>query len=446
MRSMNFKQFTINFKWIAIVYTLVCTLIISWSALKEFDKIAFFGFFLLPFILKIDRQQVGTNRYVILTAVFALLFFVFGQSYWALACGLSLVFATIELKVGKLNEMAFYALLFYLPITRSFFMLFGFYIRLEITKWAAKLISLFYPVVSFDGTQIFNAGEQFSVDTGCMGLRLVITGFLLTLLILNQTAQSLKIKLKPRVVSLFLFLSFLLIILGNFFRIVMLILLKSAEGTMSHEMIGIVTLIVFHLIPMVFLIRYTLKKNWVIDDRPLHTKNKYHSVAQISLFVVSILMVAQLFIDTKQRQKEEITYTFNGYTASKSIDGIVTYRRGNSIFTIKPINPLSFSNHHPMMCWRGDGFEISNEANSKIGENECMRATLKSTSQNSLNTVWWYTNTIDFVTTSELEWRYRAVFKQEPFYILNFTSVNNDDLIYTINNITQQIKSQNRLN
>ena len=279
-----------------------------------------------------------------------------------------------------------------------------------------------------------------------MGLRLVITGFLLTLLILNQTAQSLKIKLKPRVVSLFLFLSFLLIILGNFFRIVMLILLKSAEGTMSHEMIGIVTLIVFHLIPMVFLIRYTLKKNWVIDDRPLHTKNKYHSVAQISLFVVSILMVAQLFIDTKQRQKEEITYTFNGYTASKSIDGIVTYRRGNSIFTIKPINPLSFSNHHPMMCWRGDGFEISNEANSKIGENECMRATLKSTSQNSLNTVWWYTNTIDFVTTSELEWRYRAVFKQEPFYILNFTSVNNDDLIYTINNITQQIKSQNRLN
>ena len=71
-----------------------------------------------------------------------------------------------------------------------------------------------------------------------------------------------------------------------------------------------------------------------------------------------------------------------------------------------------------------------------------MRATLKSDAQQDLNTVWWYSNTSDFETTSEIEWRLRALFKQEKFYILNFTSSNDDDLIYTINSITQQIEKQ----
>lgn len=428
---------------VAIALALICAPIIAWPAVKEFDKIALFGFFLLPFILRVNKQHLGSDRYVILSVVFALLFVTFGQAYWALACGISMVFAVIELRLGKLNEMAFYALLFYLPITRSFFMLFGFYIRLEITKWAAKLISLFNSAVNFDGTQIFHGGEQFSVDAGCMGLRLVITGFLLTLLILNQTALSYKIKLKPTVVSAFLSLSFLLIIVANFFRIVLLIMFKSAEGTISHELFGVAALIVFHLIPMVFLIRYVLRKNWVVYHSNSTSQNNYKLITSLSLMSVSVLMMLQLFFGSKSHAESEMKYSFEGYTAKKSMDGIVTYTRGNAMFTLKPINPLSFSNHHPMICWRGDGFEISNEAESKIGETDCMRATLKSDAQQDLNTVWWYSNNEDFATTSELEWRFRALFKQEEFYILNFTSGNDDDLIYTINNITQEIRRLN---
>lgn len=445
MKDLYIKPLKIDLASVAIALALILAPIISWSAIKEFDKIAIFGFFLLPFILRLDKQHIGAYRYVILALVFALLFIVLGQSYWALACGISLVFASMELRIGRLNEMAFYALLFYLPITRSFFMLFGFHIRLEITKWAAKLISFFNPVVSFDGTQIFNGAEQFSVDAGCMGLRLVITGFLLTLLILNQTSISNKIKLKPRVVSFFLLLSFLLIILANFFRIVTLILFKSPEGTVSHELIGVAALVVFHLIPMILLVRFTLKKNWVIYDRLHASQNRHDLAASFGLLAVSIGMILQLLFGSKSHVEEKMKYTFNGYSEKKSIDGVVTYSRENALFTIKPINPLSFSNHHPMICWRGDGFEASNEARSDIGENECMHAMLKSGSQSSLNTVWWYSNNTDFSTISELEWRYRALFKQETFYILNFTSDNEDELIYTINNITQQIKKQNQL-
>jgi len=435
MSVLNTKSFNMDFAKVAIAIALIAAPIMSWPAMQEFDKIAFFGYFLLPFILRVDKQQVGRYRYVLLAGLFGLLLIALGQSYWGLACGISLVFAAIELRLGRLNEMAFYALLFYLPITRSFFMLFGFYIRLEITQWAAKLISLFNPAVSFDGTQIFNDGGQFSVDAGCMGLRLVITGFLLTLLILNQTSISYKIKLKPHVVSLFLSISFLLIILANFFRIVVLIVFNSAEGTLSHELIGVASLILFHLIPMVFLIRYVLKKDWVVYKSLPPSQGRYGFAASLAMPLIAVSVMLSQFMGSKSQVDEEMKYTFDGYTATQSQSGIVTYSRGNALFTIKPISPLSFSNHHPMICWRGDGFEVSNESQGTIGETECMYATLKSPSQSSLNTVWWYSNTTGFDTTSEIAWRFRALFKGERFYILNFTSESEDELIYVVNDV-----------
>ncbi len=428
---------------LAIVLALLSAPIVSWSAVQEFDKIALFGFFLLPFIIRIDPQQTGSYRYVILSIAFSFLYLWLGQSYWALACGLSMVFAVIELRLGKLNVMAFFALLFYLPITRSFFTLFGFYIRLEITEWAAKLISLFYSAASFEETQLFHAGGQFSVDAGCMGLRLVITGFLLTLLLLNQTSLSYGIKLKSSVVSLFLSISFMLIVLANFFRIVFLILLQSAEGSLSHELIGAVALVLFHLLPMYFMARFVLKKTWVIYE-PVHINQRRITPAiSLGMIAVSILMMSQVIKASSNKPTGEVAYTFPGYMAHRSIDGVVTYSQGRALFTIKPMHPLSFANHHPMICWRGDGFEISNEVRTQIGETLCMRASLKSKSQNHLNTVWWYTNNRDHNTISELEWRYRAIFKQEDYYILNFTSDNEDELIYMINSITQEIKGQN---
>ena len=440
MNKIIHQVFSNRIDSLAIILVLISAPFISWSAITGFDKIALFGFFLLPFILRTDSGQKGSLRYVILAAVFALFYIMLGQSYWGLACGISLVFALIELKWGKLNEMALYALLFYLPITRSFFTLFGFYIRLEITKWAAHLISILHPSVYFQGTQLYHSGEQYSVDAGCMGLRLVITGFLLTLLILNQTAISYKIKLKPVLISSFLSLSFLLVLGANFVRIVFLILFKSAEGTVSHEVIGIASLLVFHIFPMILLIRYFLRKKWVVQQPIKPTTKRFYKPALYSLSLVSMLMIWQTFRAENTNNNPLKVYDFPGYTASKSPDGVVTYARGKVLFTLKPMNPLSFSNHHPMICWRGDGFEISNESSTALGETKCMQATLKS-ANNNMQTVWWYANSSGFATTNELQWRLRSVLDQEKFYLLNFTSSSRDEMIYSINEITNQIEN-----
>jgi hypothetical protein len=73
-----------------------------------------------------------------------------------------------------------------------------------------------------------------------------------------------------------------------------------------------------------------------------------------------------------------------------------------------------------------------------------MKATLKSETQQSLNTVWWYSNGDGFETTSELDWRFRSVFKQENFYILNFTSSDADELMFMINSVTNAFNQMNK--
>ncbi|MDP4687491.1 MAG: exosortase N, partial [Salibacteraceae bacterium] len=371
-----------------------------WPALQQFDKIAWFGIFLLPFILKIDRSKKGDWRYLAAAFIFSSLYIVLGQEYWAMAAGLSIIFSLIEIKFGRLNEMAFYALIFYLPITRSFFMLFGFYIRLEITKWAAGLISLFDQSVGFASTIVTHNGAQFSVDAGCMGLRLVITGFLLTLLIVNQRSFQLRISVRKGIVSLFLSLSFVLIIIANFFRIVLLILIQSPEGTISHEAVGLATMVMFHTIPIIYLSKLILSKPWAkaLPDKISYHKEQFLLYPSIALIALTTLLSTHVNAEKIGLNEQSNIPEFAGFESTKAQDGVISFSNGKAKFTIKPLNPLSFSNHHPMICWRGDGFEISNESLGNISEFACMKATLKSETHQSLNTVWWYTNGDGFET------------------------------------------------
>lgn len=429
-----------------LIITIASMPLFMWHALQQFDKIAWFGIFLLPFILKIDRSKKGDWRYVLAAFIFSSLYIVLGQEYWAMAAGLSIIFSLIEIKFGRLNEMAFYALIFYLPVTRSFFMLFGFYIRLEITKWAAAFISLFDQSVGFASTIVTHNGAQFSVDAGCMGLRLVITGFLLTLLILNQRSFQLGISVRKGIVSLFLSLSFVLIIIANFFRIVLLILIQSPEGTISHEAVGIATMIVFHTIPIIYVSKWILDKPWAkaLPDHITYQKEQFLLYPSIALIAITTLLSTYMNTENTRFDTPSSIPQFAGFESTKAQDGVMSYSNGKAKFTIKPLHPLSFSNHHPMICWRGDGFEISNESFGNISEFACMKATLKSETLQPLNTVWWYTNGNGFATTSEVEWRLRSIFKKEKFYILNFTSSDNNELVFMINSVTNTLNKMNK--
>lgn len=422
----------------ADILLLTALPVLAWNTLAQFDKMQWFGLVLLPFLLKTDPKRAASNRFLPFALLFGVLFLWLGQSYWAFACALSLLFFVIESNAGRLNNMAIYTLIFYLPLTRSFFMLFGFHIRLEITQWAAALLSLFDGSVTYGATQLTIAGEAFSVDAGCMGLRLVITGFLLTLLMIHQTAKARRYRPKTRFISSFLLLSFLLVIAANFFRIVLLIVYRSPEGSISHEVIGIATLIVFHTLPLLWLIqRFTPAGGSLKELEPAAVGNKSLWQYPMLILLAGTVMSGKVYGTGKAFRPGEdafITAQLKGFERHEEMDGVCRFTNDRATVIVKPMSPLSFSNHHPLICWRGDGYVISNEAETEVGEVTCMSAQLRS-EQHQMQTIWWYTDREGNYTTNEWEWRWNALFHGTRYYILNFTSTDHDQLVFTL---TQQ--------
>jgi len=205
-------------------------------------------------------------------------------------------------------------------------------------------------------------------------------------------------------------------------------------------------MIVFHTIPLIYLSNWILDKPWAkaLPDNISYHKEQFLLYPSIALIALTTLLSTYVNAEKIGLNEQSNLPVFAGFESTKAQDGVISFSNGKATFTIKPLHPLSFSNHHPMICWRGDGFEISNESFGNIGEFSCMKATLKSEKLQPLNTVWWYTNGDGFETISELEWRLRSIFKHEKFYILNFTSSDQNELVFMINSVTNTLNKMNK--
>lgn len=377
---------------------------------------------------------MGGRRFLWLALVFALLFLSLGQNYWGFAAGLSLIYHFLNTRIGKLNSVAIYTIIFYLPLTKSFFTLFGFHIRMFITEWAGMILSIFNDSVTYAGSRIWVDGNEFTVDAGCMGLRLVITGFLLTLLIIQQVFNRKGIKPRSIHLSMFLAASFLLVVAVNFVRILLVIQFQSPAGSWSHELIGLSTFLFFHVIPMYLMVSRVQPTTHSNAQLPNRIKNK----GFLDVWLASLLVCFMLAKSVYAPQKASL---FNadlpvkqipGFVLESNIDGVKRYTNGEVILLIKPMFPLSFSNHHPMLCWRGDGFSVTGESKGRLGEVECYQASLHRDDAR-LKTAWWYVDEVGDRTTNELDWRVRAITKQEQFYLVNFVSPEPSQMLFTMN-------------
>lgn len=420
-----------------MIITLGC-LPLLWQSLRHFDAMQWFGVFLLPFVLRINKDARGRGFYLVPAVIFSGFYLLLGQYYWTFAAALSILYHLIDTRIGKLNAVAFYTIIFYLPLTRSFFTLFGFYIRMEITKWAGWLLSFVNQSVTYLDSQIWVDGNAFTVDAGCMGLRLVITGFIFTLLLVQQLSKRQGKEPTRKILSIALFLSFLFVVIANFFRILLIIQFRSPANSWSHELLGLGAFALFHLIPMYWMVR------WLVNRMAVDTSVQPSTASPILLrnwpvlLMVSVMLIRSNFFPSEVRYSgnEGLTSELGGYELQVSKDGVHRYSNANSVLLVKPMFPLSFSNHHPMLCWRGDGFDVVGEVRSKLGETDCFRAVLERPDQ-QLTTCWWFMNQNGDMTMNEWEWRWRSLTKGEQFFLVNFVATNESDLIYSMN-LTRQ--------
>lgn len=326
---------------------------------------------------------------------------------------------------------------------------FTFSLRLELSKYSAMLLNRIGMAVQNKGSYfIMPNGNEFNVDTACIGLNMFNTGLAVMLLMIGFSEQRTKNKLNVYSLLIIFTATIFCLILTNLFRIVGLVLFKSPPETLQHDLIGIASLILYTLLPIYFLITFLQKKQKLIIPTKIKlakksslkiedlgvcnkdAKNKTSSFKRNALLTIltSILLITISTI-VKSEKKESIKdeklarLVLKGFEKQFKEDGVVEFSKNNVLIYIKPSAKGYASDHPPSICWQGAGFKLEEITEIEIDNHKILSAILKKEDFIQY-TAWWYDNGTD-KTINQWKWR---LTKGESYRIVNVTTNNKQQL------------------
>ena len=238
--------------------------VISAIALREYlllDATFFLGIIVLFFTLNID-EKMPSNRWIF-SSIFCLICSFFIPSYTlfyltVLSCFLWL----FERNFGRQNPLPFCVFITISPLFKYLTNVFTFDIRLALTSVAARTLQVFDPSVLAAGNVIQTKNGDWQIDEACVGVSMLGLSFILTYFFVAHHARNAQKRILLRGLFSILTLTFLLNLLANWVRIVTLVFLKIPPHTGGHEAIGLLSLVVYNLLPLYFLIKKSVELGW----------------------------------------------------------------------------------------------------------------------------------------------------------------------------------------
>jgi exosortase N len=219
-----------------------------------------------------------------------------------------------------------------------------------------------------------------------------------------------------------------LLIVANFLRIVVIVLFKSMPRTLSHDLIGLFSLLTYVAMPMNWIINKQVKKfgrepqAQSQEIRLPHTKFAFPLIAFALLFYSfkSVEQKSKTVVKDEKLEKLQL----KGFSKTRRQDSVMEFRKSNLLLYIKPAVKAFESDHPPALCWKGSGFDVEQVEEIKVGNHFILIAELKNDTVKQY-TAWWYDNgTIK--TTDQWTWR---LAKGEPFRIINLTCTSKEELL-----------------
>jgi len=227
-----------------------------------------------------------------------------------------------------------------------------------------------------------------------------------------------------------------LIIICNLLRIITILLLRAMPATLGHEMIGILSLIVYVALPLFFIIRLLFWRFGKPVKTIMPAKKK-----KVSIYITTLILLLGLTLNNHYRanfrndaaDKALELVSLPGYNSEVLKNGVLQLESENSLIYIKPSSTFYGASHTPIICWKGSGYKFKKEQLTKLGNNQIYTAELIS-EQETLYTAWWYDNG-NYKTTKQFEWRWRMIMGEEPFRVINITSKSRKELLKEAENI-----------
>jgi exosortase N len=316
---------------------------------------------------------------------------------------------TIESLWGQLNGLILAILLLISPIFRFFSETFTFPIRLQLSSWVGQLLSKTGTTVQVSGNVLQLNGTDFVVEPACMGLQSVGLSLLMVIFFLIHH-QRITQKSLPNLWSFGLLLvAFLLNIVSNLCRMLLLILFKIMPQNPLHDVVGLLCLVVYVGLPMAFFVSYIFNNQYF---------TKITTVAKFTILTWKMQFAVCILVGIVVLQRIP---SVRG--AGFKIEQIKT---SDALVYVKPIAAFYSSEHSPTVCWRGSGYVIEQVRKLTIGQQTVYAGTLRKNNE-TLQTAWWFSNT-HTQTISQLEWRWQMLKGQKPFKLINVTTAKEEDL------------------
>ena len=426
---------------------IVLAIVICYDTLWYYGKfqLSVMGFLLLPFVLQIEKTASKSFRYG-LGLLFLFFFYLLIPSKLLLLFAFyAFLFFVIESQIGRVHLLAPILVVASSPLIYYTFELFGFPIRFQLTKIAVILLQNMGYACQAEGNWIAFNEQLFSVDPVCMGLNMALTSILAAIILMRfyswQTGQVWSIV----GIGFVLITTLGLVIVGNLIRILLLILTGIEAEHPLHEGIGLMVMVLLVLLPLYGFFQYLKLRNlkfisfipFFIKNKPLHSvktkKLQANSLKFVmSYYLISIIFLIALFF-THWTHPQLTIEKLDHITTSLNLDGyekdifnfknrieVLRFTSERAIIYIKNQDPFRLTNHNPLICWRGSGYEFKAEKLLEVGTKQVYIATLHKDHQ-ILYTAWWLDNG-NHQTTSSFDWRWQAFQTKQAYQMVNVTS------------------------
>jgi len=399
------------------------------------------GICLVPLVVY-TTGSVRFNSLALLAVIaFGILSMIYHHKvFYFLTLALFIVFL-VDFFVGRVTGLIYFLIVFMSPVFYQVSVILGFPIRLLLSSWTGYILKAAGMQVEVLGNMIWINGIDFSVDEACMGLNMLVVSLLLAVFMMAHRLRSQKRDMNFVYMILFFSIVFMLTVLSNMMRIILLVMFQLLPNNPWHEVVGILCLLTYVLVPVYFLSTWlSLKVGAPVSEagnRVMVSRTQKSLMIVMALFVLCCGFV--LNPDRKEAAIEYANVAYRQLPVENMPRGISKIATTDLLLYVKPIPDFFSMEHTPLLCWKGSGYEFKSIRKEVKTNYEVYRGILKK-GDDYLYTAWWYFNGINS-TTDQFAWRTDMLKGANRYCLINITSSDEK----TLNNYIDEMISKKQI-
>lgn len=401
-----------------LIFAFVLRKYIAWQSIN-----VILGIVIIPLVTRVSTTNNNSLKQGVIAAVVVALSFLLPVKTMLFV---SVLFAIVFLAncfYGYVNLLPIITGLLLTPFFQYFINVFSFSIRLSLSSWAGAILRCFGDKVTVAGNMIEANGKEFSVDPACMGLNMMVTGILIGIALIGLNEKKAGKAVSGVQVLMLLAAVSLFNLISNLIRILLLVKFAVMPESVMHELIGVLTFILYVCLPAALLVKRFVKVFGKSDPQLPATESPISRHYILHLLLLNAVSSLAVKISGREMNKSVVSVVkpvVPGFKSENLGDNILKLANKDALIYIKPVDAFYTSDHNPMICWKGSGYQMKTINDAIVCGKKVHTATLEK-SGSKLFTAWWFDNGANS-TTSQLEWRWDMIKGGSNYSVVNITA------------------------